>query len=170
MGDILKFIFVFKYSLDFSDFIDVFGIIVNFFLAIWIVKTIQNKLTNKRVLKDHFISEIKELRVDYNLFIKDCYDGNLIPKDTLRWFKLRNIKNTHLMNDVNELYNISSDDLNSFQSDLSDLITNSIEYSSNYRSNHVVIFKASTKRELDLIQARYYGLFNKIIRSVNDSN
>ena len=84
MGDVLKFIFVFNYSLDFSDYIEITGIIVNFFLAIWIVKTIQNKLTNKRVLKDHFISEIKELRVEYNAYIKDCYDGKLIPKETLR--------------------------------------------------------------------------------------
>ena len=170
MGDILKFIFVFNYSLYFSDFIEIIGIVVNFFLAIWIVRTIQNKLTNKRVLKDHFMCEIKELRIEYNLFIKDCYDGKLIPRDTLRWFKLRNIKNNHLMNDINELYNVNSIDLNSFQNDLRDLITNSNEYSANYRANTDVIFKYSTKRDLDLIQARYYGLFNKLIRFVNDSN
>jgi len=170
MGNALKFVFVFNYSLDFSDFIEVIGILVNFCLAIWIVKTIQNKLTNKRVLKDHFISEIKDLRVDYNEYIKNCYSGNLIPQDTLRWFKLINIKTIHLMNDVTDLYNVTSPELNSFHNDLRDIITNAPEYSANFRLNSPVVFTSATKRRIDLIQLNHYGLFNKLVRLVNDCN
>lgn len=170
MDDLLNFFILFKISLDFSDFIEIAGIVVNFFLAIWIVKTIQNKLTNKRVLKDHFICEIKELRVEYSEYIKKCYAGNLVPQDTLRWFKIVNIKATHLMNDVEELYKINCPELTLFHNDLRDAITNSNEYSQNFRANNPVSFNARTKRTIDLIQLAHYGLFNKLVRHVNDSN
>ncbi|MDR2684961.1 MAG: hypothetical protein LBB53_06235 [Prevotellaceae bacterium] len=38
-------------NFDISDYISIVGIVVNSILAVWIVRTIQNKLTNKRVLK-----------------------------------------------------------------------------------------------------------------------
>jgi hypothetical protein len=170
MDDVLKFFVVLKFSLEFSDYIEIFGIIVNFILAIWIVQTIQNKLTNKRVLKDHFICEIKELRLEYNDYIKNCYAGNLIPQETLRWFKLINIKTIHLMNDVQDLYKVSCPELTSFHNDLRDIITNSTEYSTNFRPNTPVVFSSITKRQMDLIQLTHYGLFNKLVRLVNDAN
>lgn len=172
MGDALKFFVVFNCSLDFSDCIEIFGIIVNFFLAIWIVKTIQNKLTNKRVLKDHFICEIKELRAEYIEYIKNCYAGTIVPQDTLRWFKLINMKKNHLINDVRELYHVSCPELNSFHNDLHDIITNSPEYSANFRMNNTVVLSSSTKRRIDLIQIRHShnSLFNKFVRLVNDAD
>lgn len=170
MGDGLKFYFVFNYSLDFSDYIEIFGIVVNSFLAIWIVKTIQSKLTNKRVLKDHFISEIIELRIDYNSYIKDCFDKKVLPKDIPRKFKLIHTKKTHLMKDVMELYKISCPDLDIYHDELREIITNSSEYNANYRSNTPVAFTHNTKRQIELIQSTHYGLFNKLIRFVNDSN
>ncbi|SHG37471.1 hypothetical protein SAMN05443549_103432 [Flavobacterium fluvii] len=170
MGDALKIFVVFNCSLDFSDCIEIFGIIVNFFLAIWIVRTIQNKLNNKRVLKDHFISEIKELRIEYNDYIKNCYAGNLIPQDTLRWFKLINIKTIHLMGEISNLYKVNCPELNSFHNDLRDIITNAPEYSTNFRRNNPVAFSSITKRQIDLIQLTHYGLFNKLIRLVNDAD
>ena len=47
--------FNFNFDISFSELIDILSIVVNSFLAIWIVKTIQNKINNKIVLKDHFI-------------------------------------------------------------------------------------------------------------------
>jgi hypothetical protein len=38
-----------------SDWISIITLIVNSGLAIWIVSTIQRKMNNRRVLKDHFI-------------------------------------------------------------------------------------------------------------------
>ena len=48
-----------------SDLINFIGILVNAYLAYWIVKKLQDKVNNKRVLKDHFINETKELNEVY---------------------------------------------------------------------------------------------------------
>lgn len=170
MAKALEIFFVFNYTFDFSNFIDLLGIIVNSALAFWIVRTIQNKLTNKRVLKDHFISEIKEIRSEYNEYIKNIYNGSVVPQEALRWFKLQNIKKIHLMEDVTNIYKISSPQLTTFHTDLRELVTNSPEFSNNYRSNLPVSFSTATKRELDRIQLTYNGIFNKLIIKVNDSN
>ena len=56
-----------------SDWISIIGIIINSSLSIWLVITIQNRLTNKRVLKDHFITEIKDIRSEYKIFLNNLY-------------------------------------------------------------------------------------------------
>lgn len=47
------------------------GIVVGALVAVWVVKVIQNKLTDDRVLKDYFISEIKDIRDQYRSFVND---------------------------------------------------------------------------------------------------
>ena len=64
-------------SLEAADWIALFGVLVNAGLAYWIVRTIQNNLTNKRVLKDHFINEIKEIRNDYKTCLNNLYSNKL---------------------------------------------------------------------------------------------
>lgn len=78
-------------SLEESDIIAIIGVIINAFLAIWIVKTLQNNLANKRYLKDHLIQEVKDLRSEYKKFLNELYQGKLRPKQILPWFKLMNI-------------------------------------------------------------------------------
>lgn len=170
MGDALRFIFSFNFTLDFSNFIDILGIIVNSLLALWIVQTIQNKLANKRVLKDHFISEVKDIRTEYNEYIKDIYGERLIPRETLRAFKLLNIKKDNLLSDIADIYKVAEPNLNSFHVDLRELITNSPEYSANFRNNSPVSFSGVTKIKLDRIQVNYNGVFNKLIIKINDAN
>lgn len=169
MGNALKIVFVFNWSFDFSNVIDAIAIIVNSGLAIWIVKTIQNKLTNKRVLKDHFISEIKDLRYDYNEYIKSAYSGDLLPKSITRWFKIKNIKKNHLVGHLNRLYSVSASDLNTFHKELRELITNSPEYIANFRDNSPLVFTVITKIKIDKLQTKYFDVFNKIIIDINDS-
>lgn len=169
MAKTLGIVFIFNYTFDFSDIISALGIIVNSILAIWIVKTIQNKLTNKRVLKDHFISEIKDIRNEYNQYIKNIEKGNIKPQESPRWFKLQNIKLDHLMNHINEIYNIPFPQLITFHSELRELITNSSELISNYRNNTPVTFSTTTIRKLDRIQSKYIGIYNKLIIKINDS-
>lgn len=169
MGDALKVVFVFNWNLDFSNIIDVLAIIVNSALAYWIVKTIQNKLTNKRVLKDHFISEIKDLRLDYDECVKSAYAGTLEPKNITRWFKIENIKKNHLLKYLGDIYGVEIRDLNKFHVELRELFTNSPEYTANYRGNVPLLFSISTKREIDKLNIKYYHVFNKIIIEINDS-
>lgn len=169
MGEALKIVFVFNYNFDFSNFIDFLAIVVNSILAIWIVKTIQNKLTNKRVLKDHFISEIKDVRTEYNDYMKDIYADRIVPQETLRWFKLLNVKRIHLMSDITSIYKVTFLEWNNFHTDLRELVTNCPEFNANFRSNSAITFSLATKRKLDIIQRQYNGIFNKLIIGINDA-
>lgn len=170
MGKALDFFFVFNWTFNFADLISLFGIIINSALAIWIVKTIQNKLANKRVLKDHFIAELKDLRIEYLDFIKVIHEGNLLPKLALRKFKSLEIKKKHLFENLLEIYNIDAERLDNFHFELRELITNSTEYSRNFRTNNPVIFTPQTIRTLDRIQMNYDGTFNSLIIKINDSD
>ena len=91
-------------SLEASDKIAIIGVIIKSFLAIWIIKTLQNNLANKRYLKDHLIQEIKDLRSEYKKFLNELYQGKLRPKQILPWFKLMNIKTQDVMEIVNQKY------------------------------------------------------------------
>ena len=169
MGTSIDFNFLFNFNLDFSDFIEILSICVNAALGFWIVRTIQNKLTNQRVLKDHFISEIKDLRAEYNEFIKKMYSGLVEPQETLRWFKIASIKKNHLLTDIRDIYTTGDDKLDEFHNKLHDIVINSNEFIMNYRANSPISSSRITHRKLDNIQATYNGIFNKLIIMVNDS-
>lgn len=100
-----------------SDWINIIGIIINSSLSIWLVITIQNRLTNKRVLKDHFITEIKDIRSEYKIFLNNLYSNNIRVKSVIPWFKLMNIKVIDIMRTINEIYKIDENILNPYQND-----------------------------------------------------
>ena len=102
-------------SLEAADWIALLGVAVNAGLAYWIVRTIQNKLTNKRVLKDHFINEIKEIRNDYKTCLNNLYSNNTHPHRVIPWFKLMNIKVDDLMTIVYTKYKIDKSKLKPYQ-------------------------------------------------------
>lgn len=162
--------FNFNFDISFSELIDILSIVVNSFLAIWIVKTIQNKLNNKRVLKDHFISEIKDLRSEYNDYLRKLSYMAISPKGTPRFFKYLDIKKNHLLNDLGSIYCVKNDKLNLFHSELRELITNCEEFTENYREDNEFSLRSKTKAKLDRIQIKYNGIFNELIISVNDCN
>lgn len=168
MGTAIDFNFLFNFNLDFSDFIEILSIGVNAILGFWIVRTIQNKLTNQRVLKDHFISEIKDLRAEYNEFVKRMYNGLIEPQETLRWFKIASIKKNHLLSDIRDIYTTSDDKLDEFHNKLHDIVINSNEFIMNYRTNSPIRSSPITQRKLDNLQTAYNGIFNKLIIIVNN--
>lgn len=168
MGKALDFIFSFNFTFDFSNIIDIVGLFVNSFLAFWIVNTIQKKMADKRVLKDHFINEIKDLRSEYNDYLRKLSYMVISPKETPRFFKYLDIKKNHLLNDLDSIYCVNNDKLNSFHSELRELITNCEEFIDNYRDNKEFALKSNTKAKLDRIQIKYNGIFNELIISVND--
>ena len=74
-----------------ADWINIASVIVNICIAIWITHILQNKFTNNRTLKDHFINEIKDVRAEYKGFLNRLYSNSTNPKELLPWFKLMNI-------------------------------------------------------------------------------
>lgn len=155
-------------TFNYGNLIDIIGIIVNFFLAIWIVRILQNNLTNKRYLKDHLIQEIKDLRSEYKKFLNDLNAGNLKPRKILPWFKLMNIKVQDTMEVVSEKYNLDQDLLKSYQVELRELVTEFEEFNLNYKDNKVISLQESSLRELIQFQQNNHSKFNALILEIND--
>jgi len=155
-------------SLEAADWIALLGVIVNAVLAYWIVRTIQNKLTNKRVLKDHFINEIKDIRNEYKTCLNNLYSNSTHPHRVIPWFKLMNIKIDDLMALINTKYKIDKNKLKPYQIELPDLITNNHDFMAQYNSDKVT-FSESSRTQLIKFQQSHNQLFNEIIIAINDA-
>jgi hypothetical protein len=155
-------------SLEAADWIALFGVIVNAGLAYWIVRTIQDKLTNKRVLKDHFINEIKDIRNEYKTCLNNLYANSTHPHRVIPWFKLMNIKIDDLMTLINKKYNIEKSKLKPYQVELQELITNNEDFMAHYNHDKV-IFSQASRTQLIKFQQSHNQLFNEIIITINDA-
>jgi len=155
-------------SLNASDIIAIIGVIVNSFLAIWIVITLQNNLANKRYLKDHLIQEVKDLRGEYKKFLNELYQGKLRPKQILPWFKLMNIKTQDVMEIVNQKYGLDKDILRNYQIELRNIVTEQEEFNENFKENNCFPLKESSLKEILQFQQNNNSKFNKLIIEIND--
>lgn len=156
-------------NLEASDWIDICGILVNAILGLWIVLTIQNKLTNKRVLKDHFIGEIKDISLEYKDCLERLYSNSLLPSDVIPWFKLMNIKINDLMIFLDNTYKIELDLLQPYQTTLRDLITNNVDYINNYQSNNPIVLSSASKLDFIKFQQDNNKIFNDLIIKINNA-
>lgn len=157
-------------SLEPSDWIHILGIAVNSALAFWIVRTIQTKLTNRRVLKDHFISEIKEIRNDYRNCMNNLYSNNTSAKKVIPWFKLMNIKIEDLMICINDKYKIDKKLLSPYQNELRDLITENVDFINQFKSGKPIEFSDLSRNSFIKFQQEHNQLFNHLIIKINDAN
>ena len=133
--------------LNLPDCINIFGILVNAALAIWIVRVIQNKLTNNRVLKDHFINEVKEIRNEYRVCLSNLHSNKMHSKNIIPWFKLMNIKVSDFMGIINEKYNIDKDMLYPYQNTLRELVTEDENFIQQYKNNADIQFSDDSKNK-----------------------
>ena len=150
-----------------SDWISIIGIIINSSLSIWLVITIQNRLTNQRVLKDHFITEIKDIRSEYKIFLNNLYSNNTRVKSVIPWFKLMNIKVIDIMRTINEIYKIDENILNPYQNELRELITENEDFISSFNLEQNIIFSDNSKTKIIEFQQKNNSLFNRLIIEIN---
>jgi len=156
-----------KANFQVSDFVDILSLLVNAFLGIWIVKILTNKLTNKRTLKDHFITEVKELRQEYKTYLNLLYSNKVHPQLVLPWFKLMNIKVDGLLEYLNEIYHVDVKILKPYQIQLRDLITDSKSFNEQF-NNQTIEFSEDFKIELIKFQQENAYLFTDLIIQIND--
>ncbi|MCO5289632.1 MAG: hypothetical protein M9940_09455 [Bacteroidetes bacterium] len=159
-------------SMGASEWVSLLGIAVNSILAYWIVRTIQNKLTNKRVLKDHFILEMKEIRAEYKTCLNNLYNNKTHPENVIPWFKLMNIKVADLMKLISKKYNVSENILLPYQNELRELITNNDDFTHQFKDkkekNLPVEFSDNSRHTFIKFQQEHNHIFNDIIVLIND--
>ncbi len=152
-----------------SDIINIINIIVTTATTIIIVVIVTKKITDDRVLKNHLISEINGIRLEYRDFLKNISTGKITPKTVSPWFKLMNIKTQDLMMLIEEKYKIDKSVLSPFQLELLMLITEMDEFNSAYSSNDAISLNPSSLNRIIKFQQNYSNRFNKLIVSINDN-
>lgn len=155
--------------LSVSDIITIISIVVNGILALWIVKVIQASFANRRTLKDHFISEVKDLRVEYRTVLNNIYAKKLNSKEVIPWFKVMNIKVNDLMDCLNREFNVEKFALDPYQNQLRDLITESEDFIEGYKGNKKLILSASLIEKMTDFHGENQKLFNDLIIKINNS-
>jgi len=155
-------------NLQVSDWIDIISLAINSALAVWIVITIQNNLNNRRVLKDHFINEVKNCRGEYKDFLSRLSSHHVKPKSIAPWFKLMNIKVTDLMSLLHQKYKVDKNCLEAYQVELRMLVTEFDEFVSSYKTNSEIKLKEESLSKIIKFQQNNNGIFNKIIIKIND--
>lgn len=155
-------------DLNVSNWIDITSIIVNGGLAFWIAKTLQNSMNNKRVLKDHFISEVKILKEEYFNLIDNISSNKCKPKELNSQFKTLNIKTNSLMLFLNKRYKIDTRFLTAYQIDLKKMVTEFDEYIYNFRENDDLILESDSLQKIIKFRQQNFGTFNSLIISIND--
>ena len=155
-------------SMKISDWIAIGGIAVNAILAVVVIITVQNKFTNRRVLKDHFIDEVKEIRNEYNEFLTELRSNTMHPHKIIPWFKIANLKVNDLMKILKKKYKIDQNYLKAYQIDLNTQISNNIDFMAHYTHGQV-IFSTPSKNQIIRFQQKHNQLFNELIVLINDS-
>ena len=152
---------------DIGNYIDVIAIIANVLLTIWIVLVIQDRSNNKRILKDYYINEIKELKNDYKVYLTNLYLCKVSPKNIIPWFKLMNIKVTDIMDEINCIYKIDKNTLNPYQNELRDLLTDNEDFNNQFNDEKLNL-STTSKNSLIKFQQEKNKLFNQIILKINN--
>lgn len=156
-------------ALGAAEWIDLLGIVINVALTVWIVKVIQNRLTNKRTLKDFYIADIKDIRTEYADFLKKLHAGLVSGQSVLSWFKSMNMRVNDLMQHVSKRYGIDKQLLNPYQNTLRDLITDDSAFELQYTSE-AIKFSEQTRSKFYQFEQRNSTLFYEIIGKINDAN
>ncbi|MGO4708644.1 hypothetical protein AB4Y90_05890 [Chryseobacterium sp. 2TAF14] len=156
-----------NFEFDFSNIIDIVSMAVNAFLAVFIVKNIQKSQDNERVIKDHFINEVKAIKDQYAIFYNNVIYGRITAQGMLEWFKLMNIKVSDVSNMLEANYKIKNDIFNPFIINLPDLITNDNCYISQFRSSTFTI-DVPLKRKIFDFHSRNLKIFNECIIMINN--
>lgn len=147
--------------------LEIVGMLVNSALAIWIVRTLQKNLADKRVLKDHFIIEIKEIRKLYENIVFDLNRSASKPKDLIPLFKLYSVQTKSLMTLVYDAYEIDPYLLKPYQIELRELVTEMSEFIEGFQDNVVLNLGATSRNQLMVFHQKNQCLFNEIIILIN---
>jgi hypothetical protein len=148
--------------------VNLLGILINGFLAWWIVSNIQKKQNNDRIIKDHFINEVKELRIDCKKFLQKAYNGDCTQNEIITSTRLIGIKSSDILNLLERRLLINHAYLNSYHIELNRILTDDKGFI--IANDEKIKVKLSKQGELLLLQfqAQHNSRFNDLILEIND--
>lgn len=165
LGIILFFFLLVKLN-NTADIINVIGIFVNVGIAVLVGFFIQSKLMNSRYLKEYYINQIENTRVEYDEFLKKIRDNKLNRKEILKEFKFFSMKITELDYSLNNNLKIKNSEIQVNNRVIHQLITNSIEFNSTVTNSKVVLKNLTLNQLLDHHKG-ISRIFTNIVYAIN---
>lgn len=126
-------------SLQASDWIEITSILVNATIGIILAVIVSKRISNKRALKDYFISEIKDIRDHYRKFLIDLFGSKCSFNSTNSWFQVMNMRLMNLEKTLQENKRNFSFTTKELNHDLRNLITDHEDFNNSYNKPSVVI-------------------------------
>jgi|CXWL01.1.fsa_nt_gi hypothetical protein len=139
-------------------------------LTYWLVSVVQNGINNRRLLKDHYIREVLEVRSEYFDLLRSLQAGELKSKDVQYRFQQLSIRVDDLMPSIMEEFSSVKDDLSAYHLSILTGVSELDEYQRKYKRNSKVFTTIKSKESLQAIHRCSIGTFNAIIRQISGSN
>jgi hypothetical protein len=148
-----------------SLFVSAVGVLV----TLWLVTVVQNGINNRRLIKDHFIKEVLEIRKDYLDLLRKLEEGEVSPKQVPYLFQQINIRVVDLMPILQREFNLVKDNISDYHVKVLGRVTEIREYTRKFKGNGKVFREAESKEQLQEIHGSSIGVFNSLIMQINDS-
>lgn len=134
----------------------------------WLAVSVQSGFNNRRILKDHFIREILEIRQEYLDLLRRLQVGDVFAKEVTFLFQQINIRVEDLMPILVEQFKLTQN-FRDYHINILSTVTEIPEYTTKFRGNGKVFLRKDSKEILQSAHANNMGVFTKVIIEINDS-
>lgn len=138
-------------------------------LTYWLVSVVQNGINDRRLLKDHFIREILDIRKEYFALLTDLQSGRVKAKQVALLFQRISVRVEDLVPIVSEEFPAATIDLLEYHVNLLSGVTSIDEYERKFPKNLRIFTTIRSRQALHDIQSESIGAFNSLIRQINNS-
>lgn len=141
-------------------------IVITTFVAVWVVRSVQRKLDNERILKDFLAHELIDLRSEVRTFIDKLISGNIKANSIKREHHLLSIRMKDLLDILYNKYKIDKKYLKAYRQNLLKIVENDSTYQDNSENDVTIVLVQETIDKLHELRSRNDHLFNDILLKV----
>lgn len=146
--------------------VSVVDIGITSFIAIWVVRSIQKKIDNEKVLKEYISKELLLLRSDLRSYIEKIISSKVKPKTIKREHHLLSVRIQDLLSIMNIKYGVDKKYLNVYRLYLMKIIEADKTYEQAYLGDKAVILEQKTVLKLHDLMIKHDHRFNDLLLQI----
>lgn len=138
-------------------------IVVTTFVAVWVVRSVQRKLDNERILKDFLAHELIDLRSEVRTFIEKLISNGIKANSIKREHHLLSIRMKDLLDVMNKKFNVDKRYLKVYRQNLLKIVEEDASYQDCSQKDVMTELSQDTIDKLHDIRTKNDHLFNDIL-------
>lgn len=146
------------------------SIVVTAFMAVWVVRSVQRKIDNEQMLRDHLAHEVIGLRKDTRDFMAKVITGGMHAKEIKRFHYRLSSHINDLLSILNKKYKIDKKSLKAYRQNVMKIIEEDGAYTQVFDANGEVTLNAETVTKLHEIEVNNDHLFNEVLLKIYEQN